>query len=190
MTESKRGPSRNEESRQAILQATAAQFIERGWPHLTIEGIAQAAGVGKQTIYRWWHSKSALIADCLFEGLLLPNAFVIGSTGDLRHDVKQWLDDTFVIAQDPQSADFFRSLLNVAAEDKIVGRHLFDAVSGGESTLTARLNLAIADGELPVGAPVNEIAEILVGAVVMYFIFRAPIDEGLSGRLVDAILGQ
>ena len=57
----------------AILDATARLFAERGYDHLTIEGIAAEADVGKQTIYRWWPSKGALVADCLLEGMLLPS---------------------------------------------------------------------------------------------------------------------
>ena len=46
-------------------------FAERGYDHLTMEGIAATAGVGKQTVYRWWPSKGAVIAECLLEGKLL-----------------------------------------------------------------------------------------------------------------------
>ena len=50
-------------SRQAILAAAMALAAEVGYSGLTIEAIAARAGVGKQTIYRWWPSK----ADVLLE---------------------------------------------------------------------------------------------------------------------------
>ena len=49
----------------AILEAAAALFAESGYEHLTIEGIARRAGVGKQTIYRWWSSKGDVIAEAI-----------------------------------------------------------------------------------------------------------------------------
>ena len=52
---------------------------------MSIEGIAAAAGVGKQTIYRWWPSKAALVltwAPEVQQQLTFPNA------GDLAADLK------------------------------------------------------------------------------------------------------
>ena len=74
--EQRRGPGRSESARLAILTATARQFAERGYDSLTMEGIAAEAKVGKQTIYRWWPSRSALVADALAEGLIMPDWFV------------------------------------------------------------------------------------------------------------------
>ena len=45
---------RSELSRQAILDATVELLEEGGWGALSIEAIAGRAGVGKQTIYRWY----------------------------------------------------------------------------------------------------------------------------------------
>ena len=39
--------------------------MERGFAGLTIEGIANRAGVAKQTIYRWWRSKVEILLDTL-----------------------------------------------------------------------------------------------------------------------------
>jgi AcrR family transcriptional regulator len=56
---------RNERSRLAIVAATRELLLERGFDGMTIEAVAARAGVGKQTIYRWWPSRPALVADVL-----------------------------------------------------------------------------------------------------------------------------
>ncbi|MDN3263848.1 TetR/AcrR family transcriptional regulator [Streptomyces sp. CSDS2] len=57
---------RSEKSRRAIYAAALSLVAEVGYPKTTVEGIAARAGVGKQTIYRWWSSK----ADVLLEAFL------------------------------------------------------------------------------------------------------------------------
>lgn len=58
---------RSEKSRVAIIEATRALLLDRGFDGLSIEAVAARAGVGKQTIYRWWPSRPALVADVLLE---------------------------------------------------------------------------------------------------------------------------
>lgn len=57
------GRPRSEASREAILDAAYWQTRERGYPAVTAASIAKAAGAGKQTLYRWWPSKAAVILD-------------------------------------------------------------------------------------------------------------------------------
>jgi AcrR family transcriptional regulator len=51
----------------AIVTSTREQLLERGFDALTIEAVASRAGVGKQTIYRWWPSRPAVVADIVLE---------------------------------------------------------------------------------------------------------------------------
>lgn len=65
-TEKRRaGRPRSEAVRLALLEAAYALVVERGYGAVTMAEIAAAAGAGKQTIYRWWDSKPALVLDAL-----------------------------------------------------------------------------------------------------------------------------
>lgn len=88
------GPSaprrRSEKSRTAIVTATRELLLERGFDGLTIEAVAARAGVGKQTIYRWWPSRPALVADVMLEDAdkLLAS---VNHTDDLAADLVGWV---------------------------------------------------------------------------------------------------
>ena len=78
-------PRRSERSRAAILQATQELIREQPYGKISIEGIAARAKVGKQTIYRWWRSKGALVVDALHEqnAAGAQEAMALPDTGDL-----------------------------------------------------------------------------------------------------------
>src|ERR1043165_7836474 len=80
---------RSEKSRVAIIEATRALLLERGFDGLSIEAVAARAGVGKQTIYRWWPSRPALVADVLLadaDRIIAP----VQHTDDLDDDLVRW----------------------------------------------------------------------------------------------------
>ena len=80
----KAGRPRSAESHQAILEATLALFAEEGLQGLTIEEVAERAGVGKTTIYRRWSSKEDLIKDSLD---LFRAEYPVPDTGNIRNDL-------------------------------------------------------------------------------------------------------
>lgn len=78
-----RGRPRSETSRQAILAATRDLLLEGDYDSLTTAEIAKQAGVGRQTVYRWWNSKAAVVADCVIEGLVMLPLETPAATGNL-----------------------------------------------------------------------------------------------------------
>lgn len=188
MPEGRRGAARSESARLAILEATAALFAERGYDHLSIEGIAARAGVGKQTVYRWWPGKSALIADCLLEGMLLPERFSPPDTGDLRADLIAWLAAIDAVLESPSGEGLFRSLIAAASENAEVAGRLRESLADPR-LFAPRLRQARDAGEVRADLPVDEVTEALVGAVMLRALARTPSDPGLPARLVDLTLG-
>ena len=184
------GPVRSEAARLSILQATADLIAERGYDQLTMEGIAGRAGVGKQTIYRWWPSKGAVTAESLLEGMLLPGQLMLPDTGDIRRDLTDWLGAVFGYVETEQGGTIFRSLIAAAAENVDVGRRLRDALFRAQS-VAARLEAGIgAVPNLQPGAPVEELAEALIGAVILRLLSRELVGEGDVRRMLDAVLGR
>ena len=57
------GPKRSERAHEAILTAAQEVLADVGYQKASIERIARHAGVGKQTIYRWWSSRAALFME-------------------------------------------------------------------------------------------------------------------------------
>ena len=121
MTAGRRGATRSQTARAAIL-AAASSLVERlGYDRVTMEGIASEAGVGKQTIYRWWPSKSAVVAECLVEGALLPEAYVPHDTGDIVADLTEWLQRVFDFIAAPRHETMLRSLIAAAVDNPEIG---------------------------------------------------------------------
>ena len=74
---------RNARSHKAILDATVKLLGSNGYIDFSIEKVAGEAGVGKQTIYRWWASRADLVLE-VWRDRLLPPLPVYDDTTPLR----------------------------------------------------------------------------------------------------------
>ncbi len=178
------GPVRSEAARRAILAATAALFAEGGYDHLTIEGVARRAGVGKQTIYRWWSSKGDIIAEAILEGHLLDGRRHLPDTGDARADLAAWLTDLFTLRASPDGEGLLRSFVAAAAGSAETGRRLRAAILS--APLMERLSQALGG---TTGPRLEAAAEALLGAVILRALSREDFDADDMHTLVDVIVG-
>lgn len=122
---------RSERSRRAIYDAALALVAETGYPKTTIEGIAARAGVGKQTIYRWWGSKADVLLEAFLDlgeqaardaGASDREPYAIPDTGDLAADIKAVLRATVDQLTDPRFEAPSRALAAEGVVDEQVGR--------------------------------------------------------------------
>ncbi len=120
---------RSEKSRRAIYEAALALIGEVGYQKTTIEGIAARAGVGKQTIYRWWSSKGDVLMEAFVdlseqaaEAAAPGQAYVIPDTGDLAADLKAVLRLTVDQLLDPVFAVPSRGLAAEGLINEELGR--------------------------------------------------------------------
>src|SRR2546423_9642127 len=113
------GRPRSETSQQAILTAALELVAETGYAGLTIEGIASRAGVGKQTIYRWWPSKADVLleASAVKADLHVP----VVDHGSYRADLRAFLQASYRLANQPQLGDLLRAMMAEAQIDPEFG---------------------------------------------------------------------
>ena len=83
----RRGRPRDPEAEPRIRRYAVQLLLERGFDGMTVDDVAEAAGVGKATIYRRWASKEELANDALTElfDVEIPDADTGSIEGDLRH---------------------------------------------------------------------------------------------------------
>lgn len=79
------GRPRSEETKKAILTAAYGLLLEKGFNTITVEGIAERAGVSKATIYKWWSNKAAVVLDGFFAAT--ESMLQVPDTGSVREDL-------------------------------------------------------------------------------------------------------
>jgi AcrR family transcriptional regulator len=183
-----RGRRRSERSHEAIIAATQRLLVERSYPELTIEGIAARAGVGKQTIYRWWPSKAALALEAYLagsEGVPLPAE---GKTA--REDVRALLGWLIAVLAQPIGGHVVAGLVADLQHDADLaeGFHL-DVVPARRRPMLAALERASARGEIRADVDLGLAVDALHGAVFYRLLLSGePLDDDFADHLAEQAL--
>ncbi|KAB8184747.1 TetR family transcriptional regulator [Nonomuraea phyllanthi] len=179
---------RNEASRRAILTAAFELVQEVGYAKLSIEGIAARAGVGKQTIYRWWPSKGAVLFDAFLmlaeqsdgEGTGLPD------TGDLEADLKAVLRATVEELNDPRYDEPMRALNTEITHDPALAALYAERLDGPMRELKKqRLRSAQRAGQLAGDLDLDVAVDMLWGPLLNRWLQRT---GALTADYADSIV--
>jgi AcrR family transcriptional regulator len=181
------GRRRNHAAREAILDATFELLRAGDTAAVTIDAIAEAAAVGRQTIYRWWPSKGAVIAEALArQGRRLAP---VRDSGSVAADLTSFLTDSFVALQDPGMLHALRELAAAAQRDEHAAAVLQDFTAQRRAELGALLARGQQSGEFDAAADLEILVDMAYG-VLWYraLISRAPLDSDAARRLAAQIL--
>ncbi|MCU7726241.1 TetR/AcrR family transcriptional regulator [Actinoplanes sp. KI2] len=115
---SRGGRPRSELAREAVLHAADDLLLEVGYAALTMKGIAERAGVGRQTVYRWWSTK----AEVLFEASVTDaeEELAVPPGGTPVVEVAAYLDALARFLAHSPAGVAYRSLLAAAQHDAAV----------------------------------------------------------------------
>jgi AcrR family transcriptional regulator len=183
-----RGRRRSERSHRAILAATQDLLVERGYRELTIEGVAARAGVGKQTIYRWWPSRAALALEAYLAGSNAPPEPDVGAP--TRENVRRLLDWLVAVMVEPTGGRIVAGLLGDMQHDAdLAERFHRDVVPERRRAMLAVLGRAMDRGELRSDADLGVAVDSLHGAVFYRLLLSGePLDAAFTEQLTEQVL--
>jgi len=180
------GRRRNDAARDAILDAAFRLLSRPGTPGMTIDAIASEAGVGRQTIYRWWPTKGAVVADALMRHAraIVPER----ETGSLAGDLTAFLQDSFAGLQPDGFAGALREIVATAQTDEHVARVLADFTAARRAALRSLLERGQAAGQLAKDADLDMLVDMAYG--VLYYrllVGHAPLDATAARSLASEL---
>jgi AcrR family transcriptional regulator len=179
---------RSEDARQAVLEAADGLLVEKGFAGVTIEGIAASAGVAKQTIYRWWSTKTEVLLDAFLQDA--AEELTPPDHGDLARDLRAYLHQVARFLTRSDAGAVFRALLGHAQHDPAFAAVLRTRYLD-EQRRRDRLPLerAAHRGQLPAGLDTAAEVDQLVGPIYhRVLVTGEPVGRAFTDRLVDGFL--
>jgi AcrR family transcriptional regulator len=183
------GRPRSEASRQSILHSTLKLLRqEGGFPELSIEAIAADANVGKTTVYRWWPTKAALVADAFSasadEELRFPN------TGSVQRDMSLQMQRLIRIFRSKRGKVVAALLAGGQSDPELIEAFRERFLWPRRRQAYQTLQRGIDRGELPAGSDFDLILDSLYGPIYMRFLIRHDkLDEKFADEICALVLG-
>ncbi|KOU15336.1 TetR family transcriptional regulator [Streptomyces sp. WM6372] len=178
---------RGRKAQAAVRAATLAELLDRGYAELTVEGVAQRAGVHKTTLYRRWKDRASLVVDALAEHFATD--IPMPDTGAVETDLQALAQGlvqsmTGPVGRAVQTAMFSDAgRLPEVAEAK---RRIFADRFRRAAPVVAR---AIERGELPADTDPVELIKTLAAPIYFRLLISAdPVEEGTAEQAVRITL--
>ena len=180
--------NRSELSRRAILDAAIVMIGELGYDRISIEAIARRAGVSKQTIYRWWPSKGAVILEAATESL--STVVAIPDTGGFIVDIRAHLAAILDLITTTGFGPAYRCLIAAGQSDPDLLRALFDQIIAPNiEDFRARVAAAQQRGEMPADTDWQTMRDLLYGVIEYRLVHAMPLEPAYMDGVLAIVFG-
>ncbi|MEV0237228.1 TetR/AcrR family transcriptional regulator [Nonomuraea sp. NPDC050786] len=189
-----RGRPRDTQVDERVLRIAADLIFERGYTGLSIDEVAEQAGVAKTTLYRRWPTKDHLAVAVVAR---LQADHEIDETGDIRADLVNNLDKIAAAlnrmraagGREGPSAGVAGELVAAAARHDDIGKLAREQYAERNALGLALIERARVRGELRADLDAEALFDQLAGALYYrVLITGAPVDRAYVERLVSSAL--
>src|SRR5215471_8269658 len=173
---------------EAVLRATAELVEEVGYARLSLAAIAARAGTTKPALYRRWASKAQLVHEAVFPA---GDAELIPDSGDLTADVRRMVLATIDLFGRPAVRAALPGLLADLTADPDLHARLLERFAGpAGGAMRARLDRAVAAGEVRAGVDPDVLLEMIGGTAFLALAIRPrqALDDTWVDATVDLVL--
>ena len=181
--EARHGRPRDPHVDSAIKQAALDLLVEEGFARMSMEGVANRAGVGKAAIYRRWDSKTALVVDAIHD-VVSPH-LDWPTTSDIRADLEAIFRQSLAKMRGMEGGLMAAVVGELVRNPELAATVRGQFVGCRKEDLVDRIQEAIDSGELPPG-DAGLLAE--VGFAIIHhrmLLTDAPLTDDLPKRLVE-----
>ena len=177
---------RTERSKAAILAATLDLLAEEGVGGLTVDAVAERAGVGKATVYRHWASRAELILDAISSLVIEDEA---AEHGSLREDLQAAYDRIIHVCGTSTIARVLPTLAEAAGRDPKLASVHKEFVASRRRFLLAALERAAERNELRPGLDLSIVADLIAGPMFYKKLVHHDLpDKAYADALLDLVL--
>lgn len=176
---------RSSRVRADVIAATLQELASRGYRELTVEAIAERAGVNKTTIYRRWSDLDGVLAEVLRE--VGAARAPIPSTGRLDTDLRELALRIAGVVGDPVIGELLRGLAATGARKGGQTGVLLDFIKARRDMSLPVIEQAIGRGELGPDVDGFGLLKALVAPFFLHLLITGePVDEALAVRSAAA----
>ena len=183
----KRGRPRSSTAHLAILQAALDLLADVGYDGVSMEAVAQRAGVSKATVYRRWTSKMALVLE-LLESIAASHAEP--DTGSVRDDLRQMVARVELALVHSQYGAVLTALASeLPRNPEMAETFRTHFLAARRSGMLAVLRRGVERGELRADADLELVIDLLVGPLYYRVLVSGmPLSPAYAAAIVDHVV--